>query len=192
MSKPQPSRKQPKGSSSDPHIKPALIGALAVVAAALISFLGILLSQNDKSRTHNAAPPSQTPAPTPVVTPAPNLSFEQRLKRLNISLTDDPAEENQMRQRLVDDGQTRAVANSCFLLLESGGQKIKGGRSIPLNVLQGYYREELGYDKSENLSTSKYGDLELLKRAIRRAWLQRNKAESADTPYESMVEPISP
>jgi hypothetical protein len=119
----------------------------------------------------------------PDVPPAPSVPAESLLVKLaaaNITLTEIKDHEKQVKIWLRDDPAYQALARGCLDVL--GGKRIRD--RIPLEVINGRFKELLGSAYNDYVPASKYADRERLRTAIFRTWKERH----SDSPERSFGE----
>lgn len=146
----------------------AVIGAIAVIVAAVIGspYIRDWLS-GGKS-----------------VAPVPVSQLEQELSKANIILSE--VDVPKARTWLRSDPAYEALAQSCLKVL--AGKRVRD--PVPLDVINGRYRELLGYSSDKYISPDQYNDLEKIKAAIFTAWKERH-AGYLQKSFDEIVENIS-
>jgi hypothetical protein len=149
---------------------PAWIGGIAVIIAAVLSSPYLL----DLITNGNGRPPIQ------------NSILEQELSKANIILSESEVDVQQVRIWLRSDPSYQALAQSCLKVL--AGKRVSD--PVPLNVVNGWYREALGYSSDKYVPPEGYNNLGKLKVAIFAAWKERH-AGSTQNSFEEIVENVS-
>lgn len=150
-----------------PELVAAIIGAVAVIIAAVIG----IWPQIPK--------PQLTPVPTSVAVPATGLEAE--LAKANIILTEVAGKRSQVQEWLISDGQYYAMAQSCITVL--AGKRVID--PVPLDVIVVKYRvNTLKGRPDSNFPSEQYRDMEGVKDAIFKTWKERH----ADFPQKSFDE----
>jgi hypothetical protein len=145
---------------------PAWIGGIAVIIAAVLSSYYLL----DLIRR----------------TPIPGSKLEQELSKANIILSESEVDVQQVRTWLKSDPSYQALAQSCLKVL--AGKRVSD--PVPLNVVNGWYREALGYSSDKYVPPGGYNNLGKLKVAIFAAWKERHGG-STQNSFEEIVEKVS-
>lgn len=155
----------------DSKIKTAVIGAVAVVFAAILAgIVGPILVEQFKGGKKS---------PTLV----PTAQLEQELSKANIYLSD--VNPDKIRNWLRSDPAYYALAQNCLVVMS--GKKVND--LVPLDVINGKYKELFGYAPNQYLRPDKYNDLDKLKIAILKAWQDKN-AGFPQTSFDQIVEDI--
>jgi hypothetical protein len=160
----------------DRKTKTAIITAGAIIVAAVITAI--------------IGPPvvdllRKQPQPPPSIVSQSEL--EQELSRANITLSEMGAERvGQVREWLRNDPAYQALAQICLTLL---ADRRVIGNPIPLEVIQGKFRIELGYRFDEYVPLKEYSVNHLgeLKTAIFKAWKERNPGEQKSS-FDEIIE----
>ena len=148
---------------------PAWIGGIVVIIATTLtlSYLYGLLPRG------NNLPPIQT------------SELEQELYKANIILSESENNVQQVRTWLTSDPAYQALAVGCLSAL--AGRRVID--PVPLDVINGWYMEALGYPSDQYIPPSRYDDLEKLKGAIFAAWKERHSG-STQNSFNEIVENV--
>lgn len=119
--------------------------------------------------------------PAVVVRPS---EFEQELSKANIILSE--VDRDQVRMWLRNDTAYQALAQLCLTVLK--GKRVVD--PVPLDVINGYYKQELDYAFDEWVGPEEYNDRDKLEIAIFRTWKERYKADPRSS-FDEIVESIS-
>ena len=150
--------------------RPAWIGGTAVIMAAALTSLYVL----------GLFPHGNDPAP---IQPS---QLEHELSRAHIILSESEGNVHQVRTWLTSDPAYQALARSCLRAL--AGKRVIN--PVPLDVINGWYMEALGYSSDQYVPPSRYNDLGKLKGAIFAAWKERH-AGSTENSFDEIVENVS-
>ncbi|MGH7792347.1 MAG: hypothetical protein ACREOB_08555, partial [Thermodesulfobacteriota bacterium] len=149
---------------------PAWIGGLAVIIAAALTSLYL----------YGLFPRGNNPAPIQA------SKLEEELSKANIILSEYEGDVQQVRTWLMSDPAYQALARSCLKAL--AGKRVID--PVPLDVINGWYMEALGYSSDQYVPPSGYNDLGKLKGAIFAAWKERQTG-STENSFDEIVENVS-
>jgi hypothetical protein len=118
------------------------------------------------------------------VVSVPASQLEQELSKANIVLSE--VDVAKVRTWLRSDPVYDALAQSCLKVL--AGKRVRD--PVPLDVINGRYREQLGYASDKYVPADQYGDLAKIEVAIFTAWKERH-AGYLQKNFNEIVENIS-
>jgi hypothetical protein len=114
---------------------------------------------------------------------SPMFETERQLASANILLSQNQVEN--VRQWLKDDVRYQSLARNCLAVME--GKRVI--HPIPLDAIDGRFKELLGQKTDAHLEPDMYGDHDRLKVAIFKAWKERN-AHLLQGSFAEIIEPI--
>ena len=129
----------------------AIIATVGAIVVALIEILPHYFPPGDEVVEHD----DEIVSPTRVI---------KDLSDAGIYLSD--TDEGIVRDDLEDDSAYRRLAKDCLAVLK--GKRVK--TPVPLDMINGMYKEEMGGTTVGYLAPKRYGDLKKVKEAIFRAW----------------------
>lgn len=109
-----------------------------------------------------------------------------KLKIINIYLSDTKPQD--VSNWIENDPAYRVLITSCFELLLYKNKRLKSG--IPLDVINGKYKENLGYRAEDAVPPEEYNNLEMLKKAIYSTWEGSKHQPHPEKNFDDIVENI--